>query len=251
LARRCRWAFARSGSQRDKVALTLGNGDTPSPGLSLALGSRRKLLLTLLLLNAVGLRRTRDLRGYTGDALGLLTGRPRAYGYWHTERFLTQVAEVGGAEALTDAFGQWTAQLWQSGVETKQEGSPCFYIDGHRKPVYTDKLIPRRLIGCSGKILGCRALVLLHDEQSHPRLDITARGDQNLTIGLPLVLLRYEQGNEWESHARVIVDREGMAAPFLQDRKRTWSQGGDAPANGSIRRAGELTHRKWVHNRFW
>lgn len=75
---------------RDKVALTLGNGDTPSPGLSLALGSRRKLLLTLLLLNAVGLRRTRDLRGYTGDALGLLTGRPRAYGYWHTERFLTK-----------------------------------------------------------------------------------------------------------------------------------------------------------------
>jgi hypothetical protein len=62
----------------------------PSPGLSLALGSRRKLWLTLLLLNAVGLRRTRDLRGYTGDALGLLTGRPRAYGYWHTERFLTK-----------------------------------------------------------------------------------------------------------------------------------------------------------------
>ncbi len=191
----------------------------PSPGLSLALGSRRKLLLTLLLLNAVGLRRTRDLRGYTGDALGLLTGRPRAYGYWHTERFLTQVAEVGGAEALTDAFGQWTAQLWQSGVETKQEGSPCFYIDGHRKPVYTDKLIPRGLIGCSGKILGCRALVLLHDEQGHPRLAITARGDQHLTIGLPQVLLRYEQGNERESHARVIVDREGMAAPFLQDLK--------------------------------
>ena len=99
-----------------RLTLTLGNGDTPSvrtaapsPGLSLALGSRRKLLLTLLLLNAVDLRRTRDLRGYTGDALGLLTGRPRAYSYWHTERFLTQVAEVGGAEAITDAFGQWTA----------------------------------------------------------------------------------------------------------------------------------------------
>ncbi len=118
---------------------------------------------------------------------------PRGLAYWHTERFLTQVAEVGGAEALTDAFGQWTAQLWQSGVETKQEGSPCFYIDGHRKPVYTDKLIPRGLIGCSGKILGCRALVLLHDEQGHPRLAITARGDQHLTIGLPQVLLRYEQ----------------------------------------------------------
>lgn len=113
-----------------------------------------------------------------------------------------------------------------------------------RLPVYTDKLIPRGLIGCSGKILGCRALVLLHDEQGHPRLAITARGDQHLTIGLPQVLLRYEQGNERESHARVIVDREGMAAPFLRDRKRTWSHGGDAPANGSIRRAGVL-HGGW------
>jgi hypothetical protein len=32
--------------------------------------SRRQLALTLLFLNAVGLRRTRDLRGYTGRVLG-------------------------------------------------------------------------------------------------------------------------------------------------------------------------------------
>jgi hypothetical protein len=39
---------------------------------------RRQLLLTLLFLTGSGLHRTRDLRGYTGDALGLLTGRSRA-----------------------------------------------------------------------------------------------------------------------------------------------------------------------------
>ena len=37
--------------------------------------TRRRLLLTLLFLGAVGLRRTRDLRGYTGAGLALLTGR--------------------------------------------------------------------------------------------------------------------------------------------------------------------------------
>jgi hypothetical protein len=68
--------------------------------------SQRRLLLTLLFLNAVGLRRTRDLRGYTDEALGLWTGRRKAYGYWHTERFLTHVAKAGGAEGLTNARGR-------------------------------------------------------------------------------------------------------------------------------------------------
>ena len=50
---------------------------------------------------------------------------------------------------------------------TQQEAASRVYIDGHHKPMYADKLIPRGLIGCSGKILGCRALALLHDEQGH------------------------------------------------------------------------------------
>jgi hypothetical protein len=87
--------------------------------------------------------------------------------------------------------------------------------------VYADKLIPRGRIGCSGKILGCRALVLLHDEQGHPRLATTHRGDQHLTIGLPQILARYQdrEGEAEASSIRVIVDREGMAAPFLRDLK--------------------------------
>src|SRR5579871_4394066 len=86
--------------------------------------------------------------------------------------------------------GAWTATLWQSAGE--HEEACCIYIDGHRKPVYADKLIPRGRIGCSGKILGCRALVLLHDEQGYPRLATTSRGDQHLTIGLPQILARYQ-----------------------------------------------------------
>jgi hypothetical protein len=179
--------------------------------------SQRSLLLTLLFLNAEGLRRTRDLRGYTDEALGLWTGRRKAYGYWHTERFLTHVAKAGGAEGLTNALGKWTAVLWQEAGE--QEAACRIYIDGHRKPVYADKLIPRGLIGCSGKILGCRALVLLHDEQGHPRRASTHRGDLHLTMGLPPLLAGYQDSKGKASSVRVIVDREGMAAPFLRDLK--------------------------------
>ena len=136
--------------------------------------ARHMLVRTLLFLGAVGLERTWDLRTYTGDALAMLTGRSRAYGYFHTERFLSQVAQADGADTFTDGLAQWTAYLWKPPAASTQAGEPLYYIDGHRKPVYADSLIPRGLIGNSGKILGCRALVLLHDEQGHPRLATTS-----------------------------------------------------------------------------
>src|SRR5690348_12417854 len=94
---------------------------------------------------------------------------------------LSQLAHAGGAETFTQALGKWTARLWQSQAteEPATDRSPCFYVDGHRKPVYTEQLIPRGLIGRTGKILGCRALVLLHDEQGHPLQVSTNRGDQH------------------------------------------------------------------------
>src|SRR6266567_1039483 len=190
----------------------------PTTARSLLSSSPRclhQLMLTLLFFPLGGLHRTHDLRSYTGNVLAVVTGRSQAYGYCHTERFLSQLAKANGAEALTTALGSWTAHLWEEGLQ--EEAAPCLYIDGHRKPVYADGLIPRGLIGRTGKILGGRALALLHDEQGHPRLATTSRGDQHLTVGLPQVMARYEQAGGKTAQARIIVDREGMAAPFLRD----------------------------------
>jgi len=177
---------------------------------------RQRLLLTLLFLGAVGLQRTWDLRGYTGDGLALLTGRTRAYGYRYTEAFLSQMAHAGGAERLTQALARWTTQVWHASDETTEMSRTLTcYIDGHRKPVYTDALIPRGLVGRLSTILGCRALVLLHDAQGHPLLATTHRGDQHLTVGLPLIIAHYEQIVEEVQVKRIIVDREAMAAEFL------------------------------------
>jgi hypothetical protein len=177
---------------------------------------RQRLLLTLLFLGAVGLQRTWDLRGYTAAGLALLTGRKQAYGYRYTEAFLSQVAYADGAERLTDALARWTTQLWQP---TEEQGerftSLTCYIDGHRKPVYTDVCIPRGLVGRLSTVLGCRTLVLLHDAQGYPLLVTTHRGDQHLTIGLPLIIARYEQVVEKVQVSRIIVDREALAAEFL------------------------------------
>lgn len=100
-------------------------------------------MLTLLFLEAVGLRRTWDLRGYTGQALALLTGRYRAYGYRHTERFLAELACIGADVPLTEALARWTATLWKPKPQGRENPAPVFYVDGHRKPVYADALIPR------------------------------------------------------------------------------------------------------------
>ena len=69
-------------------------------------------------------------------------------------------------------------------------------------------------------MLGCRALMLLHDEQGHPLLATTHPGDTHLIVGLPYIVERYEQVAGRQRMQRMVVDREGMAAEFLASRAR-------------------------------
>jgi len=191
------------------------NAAIARPLLGSSTAVQERLVSTLLFLEVVGLHRTWDLRGYTGNGLALLSSRTRAYGYRYTEAFLSQVAHAGGAESETAAEVRWTTQLWDASEETEaQPQTRAYYVDGHHKPVYSDALTPRGLIGRLGKILGCRALVLLHDKDGHPRLVMTYRGDQHLTVGLPAIIALYEQQEGTAKVSQIIVDREGMATEW-------------------------------------
>jgi hypothetical protein len=197
----------------------MGVADPTIPGLSPpnpAVVAR--LVLTLLFLPVAGLARTWDLRSYTGTMLAVVTGRERAYSQRYTERFLARLAHAGAAECLTEVIARWTGSLWQEDQPCAEQAAPSdvFYVDGHRKAVYSDVLVPRGPVGkLGGKILGCRELVVLHDARGHPLLATTHRGDQHLTLGLPCMLHRYEQATGQALMQRVVVDREGMAAEFL------------------------------------
>ncbi len=117
------------------------------------------LILTLLFLPVAGLARTWDLRSYSGTMLALMTGRERAYSQRYTERFLARLAHAGAAERLTEVIAKWTWELWQTAQPSSdQPAAPAvFYVDGHRKAVYSDVLVPRGPVGkLGGKILGCR-----------------------------------------------------------------------------------------------
>lgn len=177
-----------------------------------------RLILTLLFLPVAGLARTWDLRSYTGTMLALVTGRERAYSQRYAERFLARLAHVGAAQRLTEVTAKWTWELWQTEEPSSDQSAALafFYVDGHRKAVYSDGLIPRGPVGkLGGKILGCRELVVLHDANGHILLATTHRGDYHLTIGLPEMLHCYEQATGQALMQRVVVDREGMAAEFL------------------------------------
>lgn len=165
-------------------------------------------MLTLLFMNVCHVQRPWDLRFYTGDGLALLSGRRRAYGYEHTERFLAQLAQGAASERLTDSLASWSSQLW--GTQDIR-----YYLDGHKKAVYSDSLLPRGLVGRLDKILGCRALTLLMDGAGHPLLVETARGDQHLTSAAPAILGRYERIVGQPTVATLVIDREGMSAEFL------------------------------------
>src|SRR5437764_9159428 len=170
-----------------------------------------RLVLTLLFLPVAGLARTWDLRRYTGTMLALLTGRERAYSQRYTERFLACLAHAGAAERLTEVTAKWTWLLWQAEQTLSDQPTEraVFYVDGHRKAVYSDVLLPRGPVGkLGGKILGCRELVVLHDAQAHPLLATTHRGDHHLTLGAPLMLHSYEQAIGQTHVQQVLVERE-------------------------------------------
>lgn len=176
--------------------------------------SRQQLLQTLLFMPVADVFRPYSLRSYSGDVLSLLSGRSRPFGYVHTERFLSQLARVDADQNATGVLSAWISKLWD------HDASTIYYVDGHRKPVYSDVRLPRGLIGRTGQVLGARALTLLNDEQGHPLLVTTARGDQHLTIGLPEIMQQYVPHLLEHPRPTVVVDRECMAASFLN----TWHE---------------------------
>jgi hypothetical protein len=110
----------------------------------------------------------------------------------------------------------WHEEQTQQEQEAQEKPEAVFYVDGLSLAVYSDVLVPRGPVGkLGGKILGCRELVVLHDNDGHPSLSTTHRGDQHLTIGAPQLVHRYEQATDSAHLNRLVIDREGMAAEFL------------------------------------
>ncbi len=102
----------------------------------------------------------------------------------------------------------WTCQLW-----SVQRSEPDYPPPADLMWMGTASLFTA--ITCShvastrrtGKVLGGRTLLLLHDTQGHPHLATTHRGDFHLTKGVPQFLARYDQATGGHPVTRLIIDR--------------------------------------------
>ncbi len=172
-----RWQSSLAcGCSRDKVALSPRDSAftsqlTPPSSLRLARNqpaTRRGQLLTLLFwkpsdCGEPGICVATAAKPWRCSPVGIgPTATATPSGFWQNwpplERMLPSPKRSRAGPPLC---GRQDAQGREKPVRV-------FYVDGHRKPVYADALIPRGLIGRTGKILGCRALVVLHDQEGHP-----------------------------------------------------------------------------------
>src|SRR5260221_4003057 len=95
--------------------------------------------------------------------LAVVTGRERAYSQRYTERLLAGLAHSGAADCFTEVVAKWTWLLWQEErtCSEQSDAHAVFYVDGHRKAVYSDVLLPRGPIGkLGGKSFGGRDSVV-------------------------------------------------------------------------------------------
>ena len=76
-------------------------------------------------------------------------------------RLLKQVQSEGERALIDGRHGHPVKFRGEALAFVREHCQTSPYVDGHRKPVYSDVLIPRGLIGRLGVILGCRALVLM------------------------------------------------------------------------------------------
>jgi hypothetical protein len=83
-----------------------------------------------------------------------------------------------------------------------------------RLAIYADHLIPRALVERLGKVLGCCVLVVLHDQEGHPLLLTTQRGDQHVMMGLPTLIMRDAQAVGLHSVERVEVGSPTRSCPL-------------------------------------
>jgi hypothetical protein len=124
---------------------------------------------------------------------------------------LAGLAAAGADTVFTEAVATWAACMWHG--STWDPTAPL-YVDGHKKPVYSDRCLPRSLVGRRGTILGCRSLTFVHDAAGHPLGALTERGDTHLTRSVPALVAQFERSTALPI-GHLVIDREGMAADFL------------------------------------
>jgi hypothetical protein len=179
--------------------------------------ARERHLLTLMEMPMLELFKPHHLNTYSGTALGLSTRRGRPYSADEMEHFDLSCVRAGWVEPLTADAARWATQLWGTETERAPDGPTYLYWDWHVKTVHSDYHLPRTKHGTSGRIVGARKQLMLHDEAGHLLLLRTYRGDTHLIEGMKKSGVYYEGLAESHRLTHQIFDREGLSVAYFKE----------------------------------
>lgn len=195
------------------------NGDKSFKWMSVISGSRKVLsrkIETLLYMPIFQMERIWHFKTvYPRDGLGGLSGSGLPYKYHTLDNFLRELPRLDIDKILSRDLARAYIEVFNLNFETKEEQT--FYIDCHKKVLWTKKNVPKGLHATRNKILKCLDVYFIHDCNGMPILPWTRPGDSHLVNEIMPIIEELEKSVGKEIVKLVIFDREGVSLALFRE----------------------------------
>ena len=152
---------------------------------------------------------------YPRDGLGVLSGSGLPYKYHTMDNFLRELPRLDIDKILSRDLARAYIEVFNLSFETKEEQT--FYIDCHKKVLWTKKNVPKGLHATRNKILKCLDVYFIHDCNGMPILPWTRPGDSHLVNEIMPIIEELEKSVGKEIVKLVIFDREGVSVALFRE----------------------------------
>ncbi|GAG19356.1 unnamed protein product, partial [marine sediment metagenome] len=152
---------------------------------------------------------------YPRDGLGALCGTGLPYRYHTIDNFLRELSRLDIDKQLSRDLARTYLEIFHLNIETREEQT--FYIDCHRKVLWTKKNVPKGLHATRNKILKCLDVYFIHDCNGIPILPWTRPGDSHLVNELLPIVQELEKAVGKDIVKLAIFDREGLSLALFSE----------------------------------
>ncbi len=152
---------------------------------------------------------------YPRDGLGALSGTGLPYKYHTMDKFLREISLLDIDKQLSRDLARAYIEVFGLKFETQEEQT--FYIDCHKKVVWTKKNIPKGLHATRNKILKCLDVYFIHDCNGVPILPWSRPGDSHLVNELLPIVTELEKAVGKDIVKLAIFDREGVSLALFRE----------------------------------
>ena len=146
---------------------------------------------------------------YPRDGLGALCGTGLPYKYHTMDKFLREISLLDIDKQLSRDLARAYLEVFGLKFETREEQT--FYIDCHKKVLWTKKNVPKGLHATRNKILKCLDVYFIHDCSGMPILPWSRPGDSHLVHELLPIVGELEKAVGENIVKLAIFDREGLS----------------------------------------